>query len=465
MTRAILAGRWVARGRRGGLSIAPPANNAWGYHDNQAYSLNPLFYTFAGGAPVSLTVQAAPYTTKVEVDRDLGIFAQDKWTTGRWTLSGGIRYDHFKNSFPEQVLEPTFFTPNRNVTFPRIDNISWHDITPKLAARTIFAGNGKTALKTTLNKYLLGYGTFAFGENGLSSDPNPIFRLVNSATRTWVDADRDVVPDCNLQSFGENGECGASRSEFRLDHPRSSHDPDLVEGWGKRQFNWSSRPACSTRSCPVSRLMSFTSGAGTETFRRWTIARGLADYDRFSFLAPTDSRLPNGGGYTVTAVDLRFPQVFGAPNNFVTLAKNYGKQTEHWNGVDFGANARMPNGLILQGGVSTGRLVRDDCEIVSELPETLHQFFGNTRLFFFPARPVSECHRNDGFLTQIKALGLYVFPKVDVQVSMTFQSYPGPVLDTNYNSFSTGTLGRPFGFGPFRGFEIVNIKVISSGIV
>ena len=173
------------------------------------------------------------------MDRDLGIFAQDKWTTGRWTLSGGIRYDHFKNSFPEQTLEPSFFTPNRSVSFPRIDNISWHDITPKLAATYDLFGNGKTALKTTLNKYLLGYGTFAFGENGLSSDPNPIFRLVNNATRTWVDADHDFVPDCNLQNFAENGECGAlDNPNFGTIIPGTSYDPDLLEGWGKRQFNW-----------------------------------------------------------------------------------------------------------------------------------------------------------------------------------------------------------------------------------
>jgi hypothetical protein len=56
----------------------------------------------------------------------------------------------------------------------------------------------------------------------------------------------------------------------------------------------------------------------------------------------------------------------------------------------------------------------------------------------------------------MKALASYVFPKVDVQVSAAYQSYPGPVLDVNYNSFGTGTLGRPFGFGPFRAFEIVN---------
>jgi hypothetical protein len=69
---------------------------------------------------------------------------------------------------------------------------------------------------------------------------------------------------------------------------------------------------------------------------------------------------------------------------------------------------------------------------------------------------MSECHRDDGFLTQVKALGSYVFPKIDVQLSATFQSLPGPVLDVNSNVFDTGTLGHPFEFGPFRTFEIVS---------
>ena len=95
----------------------------------------------------------------MNVDRDLGFFAQDKWTVGRWTLAGGIRYDHFKNSFPAQAIAPTALAPNLNVRFDTIDNYSLNDITPKLGATYDLFGNGKTALKVTLNKYLEGLGT------------------------------------------------------------------------------------------------------------------------------------------------------------------------------------------------------------------------------------------------------------------------------------------------------------------
>jgi outer membrane receptor protein involved in Fe transport len=39
-----------------------------------------------------------------ELAAELGIFAQDKWTFKRLTLNGGLRFDYYKNKFPDQVL-------------------------------------------------------------------------------------------------------------------------------------------------------------------------------------------------------------------------------------------------------------------------------------------------------------------------------------------------------------------------
>jgi len=116
----------------------------------------------------------------------------------------------------------------------------------------------------------------------------------------------------------------------------------------------------------------------------------------------------------------------------------------------------LKNGVVLQGGFSTGRRVQNDCDVVSKLPETLHQFLGaNTTLFFFAARPLEMCNQNDGFQTQVKGLGTYIIPKADVMFSATFQSLPGYNATANYTAFDSGNLGRPYGFGPFRTFQIV----------
>src|SRR6185503_19649401 len=41
----------------------------------------------------------------------------------------------------------------------------------------------------------------------------------------------------------------------------------------------------------------------------------------------------------------------------------------YWQGVDFTANSRMRNGLVLQGGFSTGAGHRDLCDVWAALPE------------------------------------------------------------------------------------------------
>lgn len=106
----------------------------------------------------------------------------------------------------------------------------------KLGATYDLFGTGKTALKVTFNKYLEGLGT----TGALSSDPNPINRLITSTPRPWTDSDRDFTPDCDLLNYGVNGECGAlvNAAIFGTVVPGTTYDPDALTGWGKRFYNW-----------------------------------------------------------------------------------------------------------------------------------------------------------------------------------------------------------------------------------
>ena len=46
----------------------------------------------------------------------------------------------------------------------------------------------------------------------------------------------------------------------------------------------------------------------------------------------------------------------------MTFSEDFGKQIEHWNGMDLTMNARLASGLV-QGGLSTGARRTDDCEL------------------------------------------------------------------------------------------------------
>src|SRR5678816_2178940 len=93
--------------------------------------------------------------------------------------------------------------------------------------------------------------------------------------------------------------------------------------------------------------------------RKDNLATTAADYDRFSITAPVDSRLPGGGGYVIGDLfDLK-PEKVGQVDTYFTNASKYGSQYQKWDGADFAVNTRW-SGVILQGGVSTGKTVTDN---------------------------------------------------------------------------------------------------------
>ena len=163
----------------------------------------------------------------------------------------------------------------------------------------------------------------------------------------------------------------------------------------------------------------------------------------------TDSGRSSGIGMAISPTA-------AAQNYFVTLSNNYGKQTEHFDGVNISVNARLQNGLIIQGGIGTGRQLLNDCEVVDDLPEMLHTFLGNpSRFFGFAARPLEFCEQNNGWRTSVQGFAAYTVPKIDVQVSGTFQNLPGAVVQANANYGVIPGVAGPGPFVPFKAFNIV----------
>ena len=145
------------------------------------------------------------------------------------------------------------------------------------------------------------------------------------------------------------------------------------------------------------------------------------------------------------------PEKAGQVNNLVTASDAYGRWYQYFNGLDVTLNVRLAQGLTLVGGTSTGQTVADSCDVRAHLPELSTATTGTSAFgaglgnsAVTPASPY--CHVPSGVLTQLRGLSSYVVPKVDLQVSATFQSKPGAMLAANYaapNSVVAPSLGRP----------------------
>jgi hypothetical protein len=130
--------------------------------------------------------------------------------------------------------------------------------------------------------------------------------------------------------------------------------------------------------------------------------------------------------------------------NYMTSEKDYGDaRTAYWHGFDFTGTARLANGVTVQGGTSTGRAVRDICNVTRALPELL----GTAR--------VDSCDVTENWTTVFRGLASYTLPKVGVLVSASIRSLeaiPGGGVATNGGSLAAnyvvpntviqGALGR-----------------------
>jgi hypothetical protein len=409
--------RFAASYIPGGHAFKVGVNNGSGRIWSRPFATSPLLYRFNNGIPNQITMRAWPYVFEDRMDAEGGAYAQDRWSMhDRVTLTLGVRYDFYRNSFPDQHLGPTELTPGRDLVLPGRDNLSWNDITPRSALSYDVFGDGRTAAKVTLNKYLEGLGL-----GGLATAPNPANTLVTTTTRSWNDGNRNFVPDCALLYPVANGECGPlADAAFGSTRPGATFDPELMRGWGNRGYNWEF-------SAGVQREVGTGLSVEASYFRRWygnfvvtdNLTTAPSDYDPFSITAPADPRLPGGGAYVVDGLyDLK-PAKFGQPaSNFVTHASNYGKQLEHWNGVDLGMSARTAFGLRMQLGASTGRATRDNCDVVTKVdnPSPLY------------------CRVQEQFLTQVKGFATYTIPRLAVLTSATYQSQPGPEILADYNA-------------------------------
>jgi hypothetical protein len=228
-----------------------------------------------------------------------------------------------------------------------------------------------------------------------------------------------------------------------------------MNGWGVRPYNWEFSAGIQREILPrLSVLFAYFRRINGNFFVMDNEALGRNDFTQYSVTVPSIPgfpALPNAGR-TITGV--YDPNSNPVARNVVKAASQFGKQQQHWDGIDLTVDARLRNGLFLQGGVSTGKTMTDYCDIVDDVPEALlgtGQTGVPSPLTATPGvwTPASFCHQESPYLPQYKGLASYTLPWYDIRVSGTFQSLPGPLVAANNIYAEAGraaatTLSRPF---------------------
>ena len=381
---------------------------------------------------------------------------------GRLTLAGALRYDRAWSYSPADgngTTKTSIFNSSA-ISYPQAAGVSaYNDITPRIGVAYDVFGNGRTAIKFNFGHYL-----DSATNDSIYTQNNPANKTVRQVlNRNWTDNDRDNVIDCNLTNFGAQSpatgsvdSCGALSNEDlnfgREGTNLTQVDPQLLGGWGVRQSDWQWGINLQHEVMPrVSLEVGYnrrwwTGPSASDGFVTDDLSRAPGDYEAFTLIAPSDPRLPGGGGYPMTFYTQTAAAGPRPAQNFITREDNYGNPTEYWHGVDWTVNARLRDGLFLQFGAGTGRKIIDRCDTITKVDQPTIP----TNAVTAPGlQQASACYSKEPFQTNLRGLASYTVPKIDVRVSGTFRSQTADSRLATWvvpNTLIQASLGRlPFG--------------------
>jgi Carboxypeptidase regulatory-like domain len=428
--------------------------------DTDVWTNKDTFLTVRAGQPFQVTVRTTPYTTHERLVADLGIYAQDTWTIKRMTVNAGLRWDYLNNKVGAQDAPGGTWIGPRH--FDALNDVpNFKDLSPRLGLVYDLFGNGKTALKATLSRYV------QTSSVGFARLLNPLNTSVNSTTRPWNDA---VALGGNGDGIPQLSELGAlSNNAFGSVNVATRYDPETIHGFDHRRNNWEVSTTLSHELMSrVSTELSYFRRAQGHFTTTDNLDVAPTDFQQYCVTAPKDPRLPNGGGNQICGLYDIVPAKFGvATSNLVTFADNYGKQTEVFNGIDFAMNARLRSDLFITGGLATGNTHFNVCDAFVDNPQTGFGLSVAAAVAGTAPAPgtgsvFSYCDFDTSWLTQVKATGTYTLPWQQIQIGGVLQNLPGQQIQAQWNitqaDAALGTLGRALSGGANTSRQVPLIK-------
>ena len=446
------------------------SNGDWKLLTRWTGDMQPI--TYNAGVPVSATLRL-PSDRNNGINRDLGLYAQDRWSLGRVTLNLGLRFDQFiGETRASSVLASrhgaaaTFGECSDGTVDPgdlctgQVQN--WKDISPRVGFAMDVFGNGRTALKASYARYVAGQA-IAF-----ANQVNPIGALTATDTRPWADLDGNGLPldaSGNIQ-FNELAASASTLTFGKLTVPTVQYDPALLNGWGKRGYNNEFTIAMQHQ---LADRISVNGGYYRRTFGNQTIVDDLrydaSSYDSYCLTAPSDPDLPGGGGYKVCGVmDLK-PAVFAQnlpARSLIRFSEDFGGETNLYQGFDVNLESRFRNGAFFKAGIAATARTFDNCNTLAAGVDALAA--GSSEVY---ADGTTGCHREYGYRPDAKMSGSYTLPW-NVQLAGTYQftrgiqtGGAGPSVLASWavtNAVATQQIGRNW-----TGVASRTVQLISEG--
>ncbi|MBI3399900.1 MAG: TonB-dependent receptor [Acidobacteria bacterium] len=367
----------------------------WGYFWRTRRETADLIQLYRTNVPAQVIIHNTPQSSYASMNADQGIYVQDSWTIGRFTINPGVRFEHFNGSTEAtEVLAGRFVPARQFAAIPNLPN--WNDVAPRFGFAWDVQGDGKTAVKVGTGKYVRAYST-GFAD---TYDPN----FYTSATLTWTDLNGDDIAQGTRGCVYRTPGCEIDFSTLPVNFgtkPLQNPAPGVA------------RPYQIETNVSVQREIVPGTSVTFSYFRRdyrnliWSDNLGIdpSDYTPVSVPSPI-------GGETVTIYNLN-PAKASA---FNLLDSNSSSNYRKYIGYDVNFNSRM-KGLTLFGGVSLGHQVSNTCEV--EDPNL--------------SRYCDQSQYSIPYYTQVKLNGSYMLPW-QLSVSGTFQSYPGDARNASMDT-------------------------------
>jgi Carboxypeptidase regulatory-like domain len=433
----------MQNGRLGVNYVTGAQDVRFGVMVGHATSPSPNWYTgditmnFNNGVPTSI-VKRIPSDQLNGYYPDLGIFGQDRWAFKRATVTAGLRYDYFVGNVLDGTLPASRWNPA--VFFPGFRVQTWKDLSPRAGVAFDVFGDGKTAVKWSIARYVAADGVSTATAN------NPQNTVGRTDTLAWSDLNHDftIYNDDGSVQVNELGP-STNRNFGKVIPSTTTQDPATLNGWNARGSSIEWQGVVQHQLTPRLSLTGdlYYRWKGNQLVTDNTLVDQSSYSGPFCINAPASAQLPGNGGYQICGLyDLK-PGAVGQVQNNVAFARNFGGITDHFMGYDITVNGRY-NGGTIQGGLNAQRRDFDTCSAPILSGSTVNQVDNPEAVF---------CHQITPYRPDFKLLATQRLPW-DLTISGTYQLSSGPMILATWaapNALIAPALGRNLSACPATG--------------